>query len=67
MGSDFLIQRDLPNPGKEPESPALETDSLPFEPPGKQCTNMASNHTAGKLFHLKNMFSIMTFQIESLG
>ena len=53
VGSDFLIQGDLPDPGIEPESPALEMDSLPFEPPGKQCTNMASNHTAGNLFHLK--------------
>ena len=24
---------DLPNPGIEPESPALQADSLPFEPP----------------------------------
>ena len=26
---------DLPNPGIEPESPALQADSLPCEPPGK--------------------------------
>ena len=26
---------DLPNPGIKPESPALQTDSLPSEPPGK--------------------------------
>ena len=26
---------DLPNPGMEPRSPALEPDSLLFEPPGK--------------------------------
>ena len=26
----------LPNPGIEPESPALQADSLPSEPPGKQ-------------------------------
>ena len=25
---------DLPNPGIKPESPALQADSLPFEPPG---------------------------------
>ena len=36
---------DLPNPGIEPRSPALQADSLPSEPPGKpkhnryQCTN----------------------------
>ena len=26
---------DLPNPGIEPESPALQVDALPSEPPGK--------------------------------
>ena len=26
---------DLPNPGTEPASPALQTDSLSSEPPGK--------------------------------
>ena len=26
---------DLPNPGTEPGSPALQVDSLPSEPPGK--------------------------------
>ena len=26
---------DLPNPGIEPRSPALQVDSLPSEPPGK--------------------------------
>ena len=26
---------DLPNPGVEPGSPALQADSLPSEPPGK--------------------------------
>ena len=25
-----------PNPGIEPTSPALQADSLPYEPPGKQ-------------------------------
>ena len=27
---------DLPNPGIELRSPTLQTDSLPFEPPGKE-------------------------------
>ena len=27
--------RDLPNPGIEPRSPALQVDSLPSEPPGE--------------------------------
>ena len=31
----FPFSRDLPNPGIEPRSPALQADSLPAEPPGK--------------------------------
>ena len=31
----FPSPRDLPNPGIEPRSPALQVDSLPVEPPGK--------------------------------
>ena len=29
------FSRDLPKPGIEPRSPALQADSLPSEPPGK--------------------------------
>ena len=29
------FSRDLPDPGIEPGSPALQADSLPSEPPGK--------------------------------
>ena len=31
----FPSPGDLPNPGIEPESPALQADALPSEPPGK--------------------------------
>ena len=31
----FPSPGDLPNPGIEPRSPALQEDSLPAEPPGK--------------------------------
>ena len=31
----FPSPGDLPDPGIEPRSPALKTDSLPSEPPGK--------------------------------
>ena len=34
-GLPFSSSGDLPNPGIKPESPALHTDSLPSEPPGK--------------------------------
>ena len=35
MGSLSLFQLGLPDPGIEPEFPALQADSLPFEPPEK--------------------------------
>ena len=31
----FPSAGDLPNPGMEPGSPALQADALSFEPPGK--------------------------------
>ena len=34
-GYHFPSPGDLPNPGIEPMSPALQVDSLPAEPPGK--------------------------------
>ena len=34
-GQPFPPPGDLPNPGMEPRSPALQADSLPAEPPGK--------------------------------
>ena len=34
-GLPFLSPGDLPNPGIEPGSPALQADALPSEPPGK--------------------------------
>ena len=33
-GLPFPSPKDLPNPGSEPGSPGLQTDSLPSEPPG---------------------------------
>ena len=33
-GLPFPSPGDLPNPGVEPGSPALQADSLPSEPPG---------------------------------
>ena len=34
-GLTFLSPGDLPNPGIEPGSAALQADALPSEPPGK--------------------------------
>ena len=38
-GLPFPSQGDLPDPGIEPRSPALQADALPSEPPGKPPTN----------------------------
>ena len=36
VGCHFLVSPgDIPNPGSAPGSPALQVNSLPFEPPGK--------------------------------
>ena len=35
VGCHFLLQGNLPDPGIEPGSPALQADSSPSEPPGK--------------------------------
>ena len=35
-GLPFLSPGDPPDPGIEPGSPALQADTLPSEPPGKQ-------------------------------
>ena len=34
-GLPFPSPKDFPNPGIEPEFPALQADTLPYEPPGK--------------------------------
>ena len=36
----FPSPGDLPNPGIEPGSPALQADSLPYKPPGKLCFSL---------------------------
>ena len=35
-GLPFSSPRDLPDPGIEPWSPALQADALPSEPPGRE-------------------------------
>ena len=39
-GLPFPSPGDLPDPGLEPGSPALQADALPSEPPGKLKENM---------------------------
>ena len=46
-GLPFPPPVDLPNPGIEPGSPALQTDALPSEPPGNGRTEIKSEATGG--------------------
>ena len=39
-GLPFPSPGDLPDPGIEPRSPALQADSLTSEPPEKPCNNL---------------------------
>ena len=43
---------DIPNPGIEPRSPALQVDSLPSEPPGKP-------HALQRVWHMANVAIIV--------
>ena len=51
-GLPFPPPGDLPNPGMEPRSPALQADSLPTEPPGKLI-----NTGVGSLSLLQGIFA----------
>ena len=45
----FPSPEDVPNPGIEPGSPALQVDSLPSEPPGKPFNRVAAAAAAKSL------------------
>ena len=51
VGSLSLLQGNLPNPGMDPRSPALQTDCLPAETPGKP-----KNTRVGSLSLLQGIF-----------
>ena len=48
-GLPFPSPGDLPNPGIEPGSPALQADALPSKPPGKfpQMESLKYQHACG--------------------
>ena len=50
---------DLPNPGVEPRSPALQADSLPSEPPGKP-----NNTGVGSLISYHKILTVVLCAIE---
>ena len=58
-GLPFPSPGDLPHLGMEPRSPALQADSLPFEPPGKP---RASCQMPPLEFDSRKCISIKSFQ-----
>ena len=46
-GLPFSSPGDLHDPGNQPGSPALQADSLPFEPSGKPCLKSECDHIIG--------------------
>ena len=49
VGSLSLLQGNLPNPGIEPRSPALQAGSLPAEPSGKPHVSTTILNSSGTL------------------
>ena len=56
---------DLPNSVIEPESPALQVDSLPSEPPGKLHENYERAPQVAQA--VKNLSAMQETQVQSLG
>ena len=56
---------DLPNSVIEPESPALQVDSLPSEPPGKLHENYERAPRVAQA--VKNLPAMQETQVQSLG
>ena len=58
-GLPYASPGDLPDPGTEPGSPALQTDALPSEPPGKP--SLIRYWFANIFSHLWVVFSLFFF------
>ena len=72
-GWPFPSPGDLPDPGIEPESPALQADALSSEPPGKplpvnagEVIDMGSIPGSGEIPWIKAWKSIPEFLLENL-
>ena len=50
-GLPFPFPGDLPNPGIEPGSPALQADTLPSEPPGRLTTPLIFSALSGSYYY----------------
>ena len=60
VSSCSLLQGNLPNPGIELRSPALQEDSLPAEPPGKP-----KNTGKGSLSFFQGIFRTQEYELGS--
>ena len=56
-GLPFSSLRDLPNPGIEAGSPALQADALPSEPPGKARNTVTNSMKTLKMVLVKKNVS----------
>ena len=61
-GLPFPSPGDLPNPGIEAGSPALQADTLPSEPPGKPNTFIVRLY----VFSSNKFISILDLELESI-
>ena len=57
-GLPFPSPADLSNPGTKPGSPALQTDALPSEPPGKPC---GTKLKTGEMEYCESFYRILAF------
>ena len=64
-GLPYPSPGDLPDPGIKPESPALQADSLPTEPPGKPSNCMFNNLRKFTLLHSTYSISFSTLDLVS--
>ena len=70
-GFPFTSPGDLPNPVMEPRSPALQTDTLPSEPPGKPyiyayiCIYLSRACQVAQM--VKCLSAMRKTQVQSLG
>ena len=51
-GLPFPSPGDLPNPGIEPRSPALQADALPSEPPGNYIVFVSGIQQSDLIIHI---------------
>ena len=64
VGCHFLLHGNLPCPGVKPQSPALQTDSLASEPPGK--TFMYLNASSHKILQYGRKYFCCLTESERL-